>query len=150
MNVFSKIFRFVVFLWLGLAMLVPSLHGIVLCIDGHGHVAIEPASHQGCCQDHEESTGDTEDSSALSLNAITNHGCHDCIDLPLSAADISILIKNIDCRSLLKVILQYSVNDSSSVMNHIDVKATLSPPVYDYPPAPLLSLLIQDATVLRV
>ncbi len=131
-------------------MLVPSLQGIVLCIDGHGHVAIEPASHKGCCQNHAKSTGDTEDSSTLSLNAITNHGCHDCIDLPLSTNDVSILTKSSNFDTLVKFKLVRVADDMSAIFDHNKLRTVQAMPLYGIPPGISALLDMQKTTILRV
>lgn len=152
MNVFCKILRVMVVLWLGVTLVVPSLHGIVLCIDSHGHVAIEPEHQgQGCCQDHEEEAGaSAKYSEAVFISVASGHGCGDCIDLPLSTDNISLLIKNTDRNGLVKVKPIMVVDDMSAVMNRGELRLGLFAPFYERPTGRSHLLVMQKITVLRV
>jgi len=150
MNVFRKIFKFVCFLWLGLAMLVPSLHGIVLCIDDCGHVAIESDSHQGCCQDHENSDADAGNSSDILQSSVANHGCIDCIDLPLSDGEVSLLITNSNFSTLVKFKLVRVADDISAIFNHNELQTVQTVSLYDLLPGRSALLDMQKTTILRV
>ena len=150
MNFFCKIFRVMVFVWLGLAMLVPSLHGLVLCIDHCGHVAIESDSHQGCCQDHGKSDADARISLDILSTSVSNHGCSDCIDLPLSAGDVSLLIKNSDFSTLVRLKSVRVVDDMSAIFNHNELRTVQAVPPYDLPAGRYALLDMQKTTILRV
>jgi hypothetical protein len=150
MNVFCKIFKLMVFVWLGLAMLVPSLHGIVLCIDDCGHVAIESNSHQGCCQDHEESGADAGNSSDILQSSVANHDCSDCIDLPLSDGEVSLLIKNINFSTLVRFKLVRVVDDMSAIFNHNELRTVQTVSFYDLLPERSAQIYMQKTTILRI
>ena len=151
MNIFLITFRFAFFLWLGMTLVAPNLHGIVLCIDNSGNIAIEPAHQEhGCCQDHERPDAPKKHSSAIFLSVADGHGCSDCIDLPLSTDDISILIKNTSRNGLVKVKPMMAVDDMSAVMNRRDLRGARVAPHYDQPPGRSSLLVMQKITVLRV
>ncbi len=152
MNVICRILRGMLFLWLGLTLVAPSLHGIVLCADGHGHVAIEPAHQEhGCCQDHEEdSAAPAKEISAVLLSVIPGHGCSDCTDIPLSTDNASLLIKKANRNGLGKTKLMLVADDMSAIMNESVLREVRSAPLYDRPLGRSHLLIVQKITVLRV
>ncbi len=139
-------------MWLGLALAASSLHGIVICVDGHGHVAIEPAHQEhGCCQDNEdEADASAKHSSVVYLAVIPSHGCSDCIDIPLSTDNVSILVRNAYQNGLARITPILVGDDMSAIMNERELQGLLSAPPYDCPPGRSHLLVMQKITVLRV
>jgi hypothetical protein len=135
--------------WTTLALSATVLSGMVLCLDAHGHVALE-TPHEGRCQvqvdQHDHGSHVASEPASTAATAC----CSDCVDVPLSLGHVSRYAKGLRSLRPHKDTVAPVVADVCYAAAATGLRAARVAWFHEVPPGAPLALLALRTVVLLV